>query len=75
METDSIEAIGLLVARGLGISVLPRTPALSVISSRVREINLGADTFYREIGLIERIDNPRAPLNGDFWDALVAGGT
>ncbi|WP_436292916.1 MULTISPECIES: LysR substrate-binding domain-containing protein [unclassified Variovorax] len=75
VETDPIEAIGLLVARGLGISVLPRTPALSVIGSGVREINLGADTFYREIGLIERIDNPRAPLNGDFWDALVAGGT
>ncbi|MDO9405657.1 MAG: LysR family transcriptional regulator [Polaromonas sp.] len=70
VETDSIEAIGLLVARGVGVSILPQTPALKVIGAAVRAIDLGADTFYREIGLVDRIDNPRALLNGDFWQAL-----
>jgi len=70
METDSIEAIGLLVSRGIGVSILPRTPALDVIGAKVREVELGADTFYREIGLVERTDNPRALLNRDFWLAL-----
>ncbi|KAF1023994.1 MAG: HTH-type transcriptional activator CmpR [Paracidovorax wautersii] len=70
IETDSIEAIGLLVARGLGISILPRTAALQVMGARVQEIGLGVDTFYREIGLVERTDNPRAALNGELWLAL-----
>jgi len=70
IETDSIEAIGLLVARGLGVSILPRTAALQVIGARVQEIGLGIDTFYREIGLVERTDNPRAALNGELWTAL-----
>ena len=74
METDSIEAIGLLVARGVGISILPKTPALKVIGAKVREVGLGADTFYREVGLVERTDNPRAHLNGDFWRVLTAAG-
>ena len=72
METDSIEAIGLLVGRGAGVSILPRTPTLGVIGARVRELPLGEDTFFREIGMVERTDNPRAHLNGDFWRALSA---
>ncbi|XAH23500.1 LysR family transcriptional regulator [Xylophilus sp. GW821-FHT01B05] len=71
METDSVEAIGLLVARGIGIAITPRTPALKVLGLKLRQIELGADTFYREIGLVERADNPRAHLNGDFWRALT----
>jgi DNA-binding transcriptional LysR family regulator len=73
IETDSIEAIGLLVGKGAGIAILPRTPTLKVIGAQVREIELGADTFYREVGMVEHADNPRAHLNGDFWRALVAG--
>lgn len=72
VETDSIEAIGMLVARGLGVAIIPRTPALRALNIRVQEISLGVDTFYREIGLLERIDNPRAALNGGLWAALQA---
>ncbi|WPB55751.1 LysR family transcriptional regulator [Xylophilus sp. GOD-11R] len=72
METDSIEAIGLLVARGAGVAILPKTATLRVIGARVREVSLGADTFYREVGMVERSDNPRAHLNGDFWRAVSA---
>ena len=71
IETDSIEAIGLLVARGIGVAILPKTPALKVIGAKVREIGLGSDIFYREVGLVERTDSHRAHLNGDFWRALV----
>jgi len=70
IETDSIEAIGLLVERGAGVAILPQSPALKVIGAKIREIELGVDTFYREVGLIERTDNPRAHLNGDFWRVL-----
>ncbi|QHI99454.1 LysR family transcriptional regulator [Xylophilus rhododendri] len=70
LETDSIEAIVLFVARGGGVAIIPRTPVLQSLRAQVREIELGVDTFYREIGLLERTDNPRAHLNGDFWMAL-----
>ena len=71
VETDSIEAIALLVARGAGVAILPTTPALAVIGAKVRAIPLQADTFYREIGMVERIDNPHAHLNGDWWRAVA----
>lgn len=71
METDSVETIGMLVSRKVGIAIVPRTPALTELGIEVREIDLGADTFHREIGLIERADSPRAHLNGDFWRALT----
>jgi len=75
VETDSIEAIALLVGRGAGVAILPRTPALQVAgAAQLRVLALGADTFYREIGMVERVDNPRAHLNGDFWRALTAAG-
>jgi DNA-binding transcriptional LysR family regulator len=71
VETDSIEAIALLVARGAGVAILPTTPALDVIGAKVRAVGLQGDTFYREIGMVERVDNPRAHLNGDWWRALA----
>ena len=42
--------------------------------ARLQPVKLGADTFYREIGMLERADNPRAHLNGGFWRALAAEG-
>ncbi|MBX7229946.1 MAG: LysR family transcriptional regulator [Burkholderiaceae bacterium] len=70
VESDSLESIGLLVARGAGIAIVPRTPALKVLGLPVREINLLEDTFYREIGLVEHIESPHAHLNSDFWRML-----
>lgn len=70
METDSLESIGMLVARGVGVAIMPRTPALNVLGLNVRQVDLGEDTFYREIGLVERLDCPRLHLNSDFWRAL-----
>ncbi len=70
METDSIETIGLLVARGVGVAIVPRAPVLKVLGLQVREVDLKEDTFYREIGLVERADGAHAHLSGDFWRAI-----
>jgi len=71
METDSVEAIALLVSRGTGVAIVPRTPALDVLGIKVRELSLGEDTFYRELGLVERTDGASSHLNNDFWRALT----
>lgn len=73
LETDSIEMICLLVARHAGVAIVPRTPMLDVLAVDVREIDLGSDVFHREIGLVERVDNPNAHLVGDFWTTLRVG--
>lgn len=70
METDSVETIGMLVERGAGVAIVPHTPALKVLGLKVREVDLAEDTFYREIGLVERADGPRAHLSNDFWRAI-----
>lgn len=70
IESDSIESIGLLVARGVGVAIVPHTPVLKVLGLPVREVDLAEDTFYREIGLVERTDGPHAHLNSDFWRTL-----
>ncbi len=67
IETDSIETIGLLVARGVGIAIVPQSPAFDVLNIAVKTLTLGGDTFHRELGLVERHDNPRSHLSGDFW--------
>lgn len=71
METDSVETIALLVSRGIGVAIVPRTPALDVLGIKVREVEFGEDTFYRELGLVERTDGATAHLNNDFWRALT----
>lgn len=72
MEVDSVETIAMLVARGLGVAILPSTPSLQKLGLEVKELSLGDDTFYRQIGLIERLDNPHGHLNNEFFDALLA---
>jgi DNA-binding transcriptional LysR family regulator len=72
MEVDSVETIAMLVARGLGVAILPSTPSLKKLGLEIREISLGEHTFFRQIGLIERLDNPRAHLNNEFFDSLLA---
>jgi DNA-binding transcriptional LysR family regulator len=53
-ELDDLDAMETLVARRLGVALVPRTRHARRASTTVREIALGAQTFYREIGLVHR---------------------
>lgn len=72
IEVDSIEAIGLMVANDVGVAILPKTLIFSACHIEVQEIVLGVDTFYREIGMVEYINNPRTHLIRGFSQALTA---
>lgn len=53
VELDELQGIVGLVTAGVGIAIVPRAATLHIPSS-VRTLTLGDDTFYREVGIVER---------------------
>ncbi|MGO1766549.1 LysR family transcriptional regulator [Advenella sp. S44] len=53
-ECDELETIVKLVANGAGVALFPQTAAFARWPAKVRAIDLGAHTFYRETGLLHR---------------------
>lgn len=53
-ECDELETIVRLVANGAGVALFPQTAAFARWPARVRAIDLGVHTFYRETGLLHR---------------------
>ncbi len=53
-ELDELDAIVRLVASGLGVGFVPETSAQHRWPAAVRAIDLGAQTFHRDIGLVHR---------------------
>lgn len=60
IEADELPGIVELVARGLGVALLPDSRALRPWPRGVIALSLGEDTFHREIGLVERARRARA---------------
>jgi len=53
-ELDELEAIFRLVANGTGVALVPQLTGFKRWPAAVRAINLGDQTFYRDIGLVHR---------------------
>ena len=64
---DYLDTMITLVASGVGVAIIPRTP-LGESAGLVREFEFGADTFYREVGLLRRA---RPPNGGAIADAFI----
>jgi DNA-binding transcriptional LysR family regulator len=62
VELDELQGIVQLVSRGLGVALVPRTAAQRGWPRGVVELDLGDDTFHREIGLVERASHSRQPI-------------
>jgi DNA-binding transcriptional LysR family regulator len=54
MELDEVPAMAEMVARGLGVALLPRIEAYAAFFTDLRTIALGEHTFHREIGMMQR---------------------
>lgn len=61
MEIDSLEAIALMVANGLGVSVVPDR-AGARLPENIESIPFGDPPLCRVVGVVERRDNPKAHL-------------
>jgi DNA-binding transcriptional LysR family regulator len=76
IELDELQGIVQLVVRGLGVALIPLSAGLGKLPRGVSAIDLGDDTFYREIGLVERPRHSRQAVAGrlaDFISAAAAG--
>ncbi|WP_085488156.1 LysR family transcriptional regulator [Paraburkholderia susongensis] len=54
IELDELQAIVQLVARGMGVALIPDTAGLGKWPASVTALELGDATFQREIGLVQR---------------------
>src|SRR3954454_3968121 len=54
IELDELQAIVQLVARGIGVALIPKSAGLGKWPARVAALELGEATFQREIGLVQR---------------------
>jgi len=53
-ELDELEAIIKLVARGMGVALIPQTASHRDWQEGIRALDLGEHTFHRDVGLVHR---------------------
>ena len=70
LELDELEAIVKMVECGLGVSLLPRAGLWLEHPLRVRVIELGELTFYREMVLLQRYSQRSQPIQQLFARCL-----
>ena len=71
-EIDDQEGLVRLVGCGLGVALVPAPVAWrGAWPDTVRAIDLGEDTFYREIGLAQRRDRSRRPAARRLADQIA----
>ena len=70
LELDELEAIVKMVECGLGVSLLPRAGLWLEHPLRVRVIELGELTFYREMVVLQRYSQRSQPIQRLFARCL-----
>ncbi|RDV01006.1 LysR family transcriptional regulator [Trinickia dinghuensis] len=71
VELDELQGIVELVAAGVGIAIVPQAAPLR-FPTAVRTLTLGDETFYREVGIVERSTPDRQGISDDFAACLRA---
>ncbi|MFG6667008.1 LysR substrate-binding domain-containing protein [Halomonas sp. HNIBRBA4712] len=71
-EVDELDAIVALVARKVGVALLPESKALKRWPTGVHAMDLAAPDFYREIGLVHRGVEQSSPPARALAEELVA---
>lgn len=72
MEIDSLEAIARMVRHGLGVSVIPLSTRAAPLSSGLKWVAFGTPPLYRNLVLMQRHANPKAPLADALIEILLA---
>lgn len=62
MTLDTLEAITAMVHHGLGVSIVPNRGIADPFTLPVQTLVFSGPPTYRTIGLVQRLDNPKAPL-------------
>jgi DNA-binding transcriptional LysR family regulator len=76
IELDELQGIVQLVARGIGVALIPDSAGLGKWPANVVALELGEATFQREIGLVLRPRHSRQAVAGALADCIgAAAGT
>lgn len=70
-ELDALDAIAVLVSRGLGVSVVPDWIGPWPEGTKVRRLSLPDDAPQREIGILAARNSARAHLLNAFVEAIA----
>jgi len=70
-EIDELGAMTQMVARGLGVALVPQVFGQAQWPEGVRVLDLGAQGFFREIGLLRRTSRMPHPAVADLADLIV----
>lgn len=74
VEMDELSGIVQLVARGLGVALVPRGRPAFPLPQQVRAIALGRAVFHREVGMLERGRHGRMATVRTLVQALRTSG-
>jgi len=70
IELDELQGIVQLVARGIGVALIPNSMGLGKWPASVAALDLGEATFQREIGLVQRPRHSRQAVAGALADCI-----
>ncbi|WP_244816561.1 LysR family transcriptional regulator [Caballeronia sp. Lep1P3] len=71
IEVDELQGIAQLVARGMGVALVPQSPGIGAWPRGAVALDLGDDTFHREIGLVERARRARHDAATHLAECIV----
>jgi DNA-binding transcriptional LysR family regulator len=72
LENVNLEGVVSLVAHGLGVSVVPRRNIDQPFPAAVKVVPFGTPAVTRTLGILQRVDNPRAHFVQQLFDELAA---
>ena len=70
IELDELQAIVQLVARGIGVALIPDTAGIGKWPAGVAVLELGEASFHREIGLVQRPRHSRQAVADALADCI-----
>lgn len=72
MDVNTLDGVFGLVASGLGVSIVPWRNIPEPFPKNVGHTRFGTPALSRELGILQRKDNPREHLVGELMEALLA---
>lgn len=66
LEIDNLFAIAALVAKGLGVSLLPESPSLETFGLPVVRLQLPGRVPLRRVGIVRSLQGPCVPLTSEL---------
>ncbi len=71
MNLDSLESIAIMVANGLGVSIVPHRGIKRPFPPGVKVVAFGVNPVKRVVGVVERVASPKREIVQVLTAALI----